>query len=246
VRVNMRIFTLVLVFSFSFLGGSFAASLAEAQKDYLQGDYESAIVKAKTLRVNPDNLYFIGLAYMKINDYKNARIYFRSLVKNFQYSRLYPWGLVRLADTYFFQKEYDDAFSLYKKINEEYITSDIEPRVLLRLAQLASKKGLWQEKNKYINSIKSKYPHCPEMKFVKILESLGDFFTIQVGAFSERKNALSLADELSQDYYSYIIEDKKGSFPIYKVRVGKYKDRFEAQKVFDALLNKGYPAHIYP
>ncbi len=154
--------------------------------------------------------------------------------------------MVRLADTYLLQKEYDDAFSLYKKIKEEYITPEIEPLVLLRLSQVASKKGLWQEKNKYINLIKSKHPNSPEMKFVKILESLGDFFTVQVGAFSERKNALALADELSQDYYSYIIEDKKGSFPIYKVRVGKYKDRFEAQKVFNTLMNKGYPAHIYP
>ena len=84
------------------------------------------------------------------------------------------------------------------------------------------------------------------MKFVKVLDSLGDFFTIQVGAFSERKNALALANELDQSCNSYIVEDRKGSFPIYKVRVGKYKERFEAQKVSKDLLDKGYPARIYP
>ena len=242
----MRIVVLALIFSFSFLSFSFGFSLDDAQKDYLQGNYEEAIKKAAALRENPDNLYFLGLAHIKIGEYQRARGYFRKLIRRFPKSSLYEKGMVRLADTYFLQKEYENAFSLYTDIRKANFSSDNEPLILLRLAQITSRRGQWQEKTKYINIIKSKYPRCPEMKFVKYLDSFGDFFTIQVGAFSERKNALGLADELKQEYTTYIIEDKKDNFPIYKVRVGRYKKRFEAQKVSKKLLDKGYPARIYP
>jgi tetratricopeptide (TPR) repeat protein len=221
-------------------------SLSDAQKDYLYGNYDEALSKAKSLRPTDESLYFLGLVYTKTGDYLKAREYFRKLTHNFPDSRLYAQGLVKLADTYFFQKDYDNAQALYLEIRKRYPDLNTMPVVLLRLAQVSSKKGDWQAKKNYLQLISQKYPGCAEMQYVKEIESYGDFFTIQIGAFSDKKNALYLAQALKEKYNVYVIEDKKQDYTIYKVRVGKYKNRYDAQQTAIDLVNEGYPARIYP
>ena len=220
-------------------------SITDVHKEYLYGSYEEAIRKAKNLRENDEVLYFLGLAYIKTGNYSKARIFLRKLIRRFPNSGFYNSGMIKIADTYFLDKDYPKAKALYLEI-EERLASDGVPLVLLRLAQIASREGRWSEKGKYLRRIKSKYPNASEIKFVKLLEAFGDFFTIQVGAFSVKANARSLVEELKSEYSSYIVEDKKGSYPIYKVRVGRFKSSYEARKVSSRLLNAGYPTRIYP
>lgn len=228
------------------LNHCYAFSLTDAHRDYIRGDYEEAIGKARSLKETDKTLYFLGLVYIKTGNYSKARPFFRKLIKSFPNSGFCGQGMIKLADTYFLQKDYSNAWELYKGIEERRPSLNNMPLVLLRLAQIASRQGNWEEKKKYLKLIKKKYPESSEIKFVSVLEEWGDFFIIQVGAFSDKKNALSLRAELEKDYHVYIAEDKKGSFPLYKVRVGKFKDRYETQKVFLKLRDEGYPARIYP
>ena len=154
--------------------------------------------------------------------------------------------MLKLADTYFLQGDYKEAKKLYIEITRKYPALNKITAVYLRLAQIASRQGDWAGKRQYLELIQGRYPQSSEMKFVKILEDYGDFFTIQVGAFSEKKNALALSEELNKDYTTYIVTDTKGNYPIYKVRVGKYKNRYDVEKVASQLLNKGYPTRIFP
>ena len=242
----MRIINLVLVFVFSLSFSAFPLSITDVHKEYLYGNYEDAIRIAKDLRESDQTLYYLGLSYIKIGDYSKARTSLRRLLRRFTDSSFYEPGMIKLADTYFLEKDYSRAKELYLEIEQRASSEDFMPVVLLRLAQIASRQGKWDEKTKYAKRIKSKYPKASEMKFVKVLEALGDFFTIQVGAFSVRKNALSLVEELEDKYSSYIVKERKGNYLLYKVRVGKFKDRYDAQKVSSKLLNEGYPARIYP
>ena len=242
----MRIINLVLVFVFSLSFSAFPLSITDVHKEYLYGNYEDAIRIAKDLRESDQTLYYLGLSYIKIGDYSKARTSLRRLLRRFTDSSFYEPGMIKLADTYFLEKDYSRAKELYLEIEQRASSEDFMPVVLLRLAQIASRQGKWDEKTKYAKRIKSKYPKASEMKFVKVLEALGDFFTIQVGAFSVRKNALSLVEELKDKYSSYIVKERKGNYLLYKVRVGKFKDRYDAQKVSSKLLNEGYPARIYP
>lgn len=223
-----------------------ALSITDVHKEYIQGNYDEAIRIAKNLRESDDTLYYLGLAYIKIGSYSKARVSLRRLLRRFPSSSFYDPGMVKIADTYFLEKDYLRAKELYLEIEQRSPSGDFMPAVLLRLTQIASRQGKWDERSKYIRRIKSKYPKASEMKFVKVLEALGDFFTIQVGAFSVRKNALLLVEELSQGYSPYIVKEKKGSYLLYKVRVGKFKNRYDVQKVWSELLNQGYPARIYP
>ncbi len=240
----MRFYTFALLLFFS--STALALSITDVHKEYLYGNYEGAIRIAKDLRESDEALYYLGLSYIKIGDYPKARTFLRRLVRRFLDSLFYEPGMVKLADTYFLEDDYSRAKELYLEIEQRYSSDDFMPTVLLRLAQIASRQGKWDEKSKYIKRIKSKYPKASEMKFVKVLEALGDFFTIQVGAFSVRKNALALVEELRDEYSPYIVKEKKGNYLLYKVRVGRFKDRYDAQKVSSKLLNEGYPARIYP
>ena len=241
----MKIISLVLVFIFSISFSGYPLSITDVHKEYLYGNYEEAIGIAKDLRESDEALYYLGLSYIKIGDYPKARTSLRRLLRRFSDSLFYEPGMVKLADTYFFEKDYSRARELYLEIEQRSSSGDFMPSVLLRLTQIASRQGKWDEKTKYIKRIKSKYPKAVEMKFVKVLEDLGDFFTIQVGAFSVEENALALVEEL-KEYSSYIVKEKKGNYLLYKVRVGRFKDRYDVQGVSSKLLDEGYPARIYP
>ncbi|MCF7907477.1 MAG: tetratricopeptide repeat protein [Candidatus Omnitrophica bacterium] len=236
----------LLIFYFCLVANVWAVSLEEAQQDYLLGNYEEAIVKARRLHENDETLYFLGLAYTKTADYERARAYLDKLIDRFPGSDFRNLAMMKLADTYFLQKDYDKAKELYQIIESKCLKLENPSLLFLRLAQIASRRGEWEDKGKYLELIKKKYPNSPEMYFVKTLEEYGDFFTIQVGAFSQKKNAVLLKDEVTCESKAYIVEGKSGAYPIYKVRVGKFKKRYDADKVAQDLRSQGYPASIYP
>jgi len=232
----------ILIYSFPV----YCYNIRDAYEDYLYGDYHEATKKAERLRENDEVLYFLGLIYMKVGEHAKVRNYLRKLLHRYPSSQFYEQGLVKLADTYFLEGDFSKAKELYWDIVQKYPNMQYLPTVYLRLAQIACKEGDWNLKKMYLRMIKDKYPNCSEMKFVEILEDYGDFFTIQIGAFSAEANASTIKNELESKYPVYIVEDKKGGSTLYKVRVGKFKTRDSAKRVFLQLLEQGYPAIIYP
>ena len=72
-------------------------------------------------------------------------------------------------------------------------------------------------------------------------------FTVQVGAFSLRENALRLKERLSRFYQGvYITLLKTRESRYWRVRVGNFKDRGEAKEVADRLAQEGYDVIIVP
>ena len=65
-------------------------------------------------------------------------------------------------------------------------------------------------------------------------------FRVQVLATSTRGNADRLRDELTNEYGEdiYIVFEA----PNYKVRIGNFIDRRQAEKLRIELINKGYPS----
>jgi len=242
----MRIFLLTLATVAMFSQYAFAGALDEAYKNYLSEDYEEAVIKAKNVNANDESLYFLGLVYMKMGNYPQSREYFLKLMQNYPRSSLYQEASLKLADTYFIEGDFPKAKALYKEVEKKYPSSDYRPVIYLKLAQVAEKEGQWDEKKKYLTLLKEKYPSNNEIFVADAGEAKEDFFTIQVGAFSSRKNALNMRNELSVKYDTYLLEEKKENYTLYKVRLGKFKTRKEAEKIWGRLVKQGYPAHIYP
>ena len=73
------------------------------------------------------------------------------------------------------------------------------------------------------------------------------FFTVQVGAFANKANAQKLADELSdKGFDAYVESFDKGITSLYRVRVGKFSSREEAEAVESRLSEQDYPTKIFP
>jgi rare lipoprotein A len=73
----------------------------------------------------------------------------------------------------------------------------------------------------------------------------GGSFTIQVGAFIDRSNAVRLMAELQKTYTAVSITELKTSENIYyRVRVGRFRTREEAYEIASRLAQEGYTAFM--
>ncbi|MCM8823286.1 MAG: SPOR domain-containing protein [Candidatus Omnitrophica bacterium] len=224
-------------------------TLSKVKEAYLRGEYnEAKFLCLDELRnnLNANTLYFAGIICTKLGEFSEARSYFRRILQDFKDSKLYEQTLIKLADTYFLEGNWERSEGLYKDILNRYPHINYKPLVYLRLAQVSAKKGNWDDKNKYLKIIKENYYSSVESKIAEELQKMDNFFTVQIGAFSNRSNALALLKEVSYKYPAYLVEDREESLIFYKVRVGKYVDRLQAESTFYKLKEEGYPARIYP
>ena len=66
-------------------------------------------------------------------------------------------------------------------------------------------------------------------------------FTIQIGAFSDRKNAVKLKTKLEKEYTkAHIQPHDSGRKIYYRVRVGDYANLDEAERFEQKLIKGGY------
>ena len=240
----------LIIFSLVSLQALGSDSLDEAYESYLRGDYSGSIYEALDKNVKPQesdrSFYLLGMSYLKLGDYSTARNYFRKIIKKYPGSKHYYSSLIKLGDAYFLENDFKKALSAYTHALKKHSRISFEPLIYLRLAQIYAKQGEWDKEKKYIRKIKSEFPQSVEMDYARILENRGYFFTVQVGAFSQRANAQGVVKDLKPEYPAYMVKEKAGDLVLYKVRVGKFKDKKPAQDVYDALVDQGYPARIYP
>jgi len=230
------------------IGIAWADSLDRAKKLYLLGEYDNSICELRSSQgmFTKEELYLMGMNYLKVGDYPQARKYFRSILKKYKQTDLYEQAMVKLGDAFFLEGNYDKAENLYENMLEKYSRTRFKPLLYLRLAQISSKDGHWDREKKYIRKIKKDFSQSTERKYADILDDRGYFFTIQVGAFSRKDNAENLAAELKPDFDSYLAREKLGEDFLYKVRVGKYQQRGPAEQDYRKLIDLGLPARIYP
>lgn len=79
------------------------------------------------------------------------------------------------------------------------------------------------------------------------LRAQGRGFTVQVGAFSRKVNALKLKEELSrvcEGVYITVLDTGQGRY--WRVRVGSFPTREEAQVMAERLSSSGYDVLIMP
>ena len=66
--------------------------------------------------------------------------------------------------------------------------------------------------------------------------SAGPVFSVQVGVFAEQANAQRQSDQLlNQGFDAFIYHDETGSRPVWRVRVGRYSGRDQAEALLDRL-----------
>jgi len=223
-----------------------ADNFSDAAKDYIYGDYQDSLNKAQAFKRDPQGMYLMGLNNLKLGDYPKARECFKAVTAAGSSSMFTDQARIKIADTYFLEKNYPVAKKEYLNLQGSPVANNFLSLIYLRLAQIAAKEGNWQEKADYTNKIKAQFPKSAEMKYIEVLEAHGDFFTVQVGAFSSIDNAEAIRKDLKGRYETYVVKDVRPSLTIYKVRVGHFTQRAAAEAVCAKMLNEGFPAIVYP
>jgi len=220
---------------------------------FVLGDYENAAREAaKTLPLasaEKGKLYYIsGTSLNKLGRYEPARENFKSLIENYPKSEYAPLAQLGIADSYYLNEDYRAAAEEYEKYITGYPKSEAAATAYFRLGKCAQKEGRWQSARNYYQKVKTEYPLSFEAQMAS--ETLSEeilYFTVQVGSFGKKSNALKLCDELvKKGYDASILKTQSDGQETYRVRVGRSDARAEAEELAKRLQAEGLPVKILP
>ncbi len=239
-KVVIFILILILKINYSF-------SQDEILLSYLNKEYAKCIslCKEKLKEAEKDFYYYmLGLSYLQTGFLEEAQNVFRKLLKKFPESIFKEEAILGIGDAYLYKEEFTKALKIYKKLLR--FKKDYAP-LHLRIAKTLLKLGDWQKAHEHLVYIISEFPDTYFAKVAKELIEDGLYFKVQVGAFKYKENALNLCKELrKKGFKPYIVKKITPQGVIYRVRIGKEKERKIAEKLKSQLLDLGFPATIYP
>ncbi len=232
---------------------SLAPARAETVEEYfVKGDYENAAregVKGLEASKERDKMYYvIGTSLNKLGRYELAKENFKSLIENYPKSGYAPLAQLGLADSYYLGADYQSAAEAYEKYITGHPKSGADASAYFRLGKCAQKEGKWQSARNYYQKVKDEYPLSFEAQTAS--EALSEemfYFTVQVGSFGKKSNALKLCDKLTKKGYdASILKAQSGGQEAYRVRVGMMSTKSEAEELAKRLQTEGLPVKILP
>ena len=159
----------------------------------------------------------LGDCYLGMRDYEHAAASYRSLIESIPDSQRVPSAYLLFAKSLQSLGKIEEAKTFYQKVTEGYRQS-VEA----------------QQAQQYLNSLALTQPKHVEANLRVRQATL--YFSIQVGAFSRKRNAENLANRLRKKGYSVdIVSPVPGKSRLYKVKVGKFKTRSAALKTAQKL-----------
>jgi len=248
----LLIFLFTIFYSLFTIHCSYAASLKSAEKLFLESNYEAAIRdanealnSARTMSRRSELKYLMAVCHLKINDLEKAEELFGELIEICTTFPICDKAILGMGDVYFAKGDYDKAAEFYLQIKNS--ESEFRPSALYKLIHTSFKKGDLAQGKAYIAELKKNFPKSAEAHMADALDTGDLFFTVQVGAFANKANAQKLADELSdKGFDAYVESFDKGITSLYRVRVGKFSSREEAEAVESRLSEQDYPTKIFP
>jgi len=238
------------------LGRSEAENLYnQAEEYFLNDNYREVIsITGKIISLFPrdrhadDALYLRGLSYLKQARYEQAREDFNQILDEYPRSNLSSEARTSLADSYYLAEDINEAIIRYRQFAIDNPRSPLLCIVYFRLGRSYQKKGRWGEAEYYFKKVYKDYPLSFEAaRAAAILEEDNLYFTVQVGSFREKTNALEVRDRLKKEGQpSYLSQVQQRGELLYRVRVGKFDTRSEAVYTARQLKKKGYLTKIYP
>jgi len=255
-----KLLTLCLcVFVTTQLSFAYALNLDKIKTCFLDGDYKSAITEGEKLiaqdrkGLHSDELYYIlGLSYLKDGNYLRASDIFEIIINEFKNSIFADEAKLALGDTYFLRDDFNRAQDHYKDLLRNNPSTKLKAQIYFRLSQTGFKIGNMRQGKEYLEKLNQEFPLSIEARLSKDLCALPNyssnfFYTVQVGSFSNIRNAKNLLQRLIQkDYPAYIEELSSRGGMSYRVRVGKFDKRQEATNLEQKLIQEGYPTKICP
>jgi tetratricopeptide (TPR) repeat protein len=221
---------------------------------FLSGDYDACIAEGEKLLAGPgysrqmDELYYLlALSYLKQGNYLRSSDIFEIILKEFKDSAYKEAALVGLGDAYFLSNDYTKALAVYQDLLQRYPKTKYAAVAFYRISQCAFKTGVPALGNEYACKLKDTFPLNLEGKVDTDIACPFAYYSVQVGSFSQEKNATNLVRKLSQQGCDAYIDQASGQGkPLYRVRVGKVATQQEAVRLAEELAQQGYPTKVCP
>ncbi|MGE4357125.1 MAG: tetratricopeptide repeat protein [Candidatus Omnitrophota bacterium] len=224
-------------------------------ENFLKGDYYTVIsncegMKKKNLsdKLGAEFYYLMGMSYLYTGDSIFARNSFNFLLEKYPHSDWSDSAKIALGDCFLMERNFTEAVETYQSFIDKNKKSPLLSLAYFKLAETRRKQGLWDDAKKLHEKIKSLFPNSLEAKLSNDILSNNEFFyTLQVGSFINKENALRVVEDLnSQSIPAYISEFVKLGRIYYRVRVGRFLDSEECEKMRKKLIGAGYTPYIYP
>jgi tetratricopeptide (TPR) repeat protein len=240
---------------------AFALNLDKLKSHFLQGDYALAISEGERLLASASAhepeldllYYFLGLSYLKVENYLRASDIFEIILEEFPDTRLREEVRLSLGDSYFLRGDFTRARAYYREALNKNANNKYKALLYYRLSQTGFKEGDTQSAKEYLDKLKSEFPQGFESIIKEDICSLPDvkagvYYSVQVGSFSKSLNARNLTQKLIKEGYSAYTEETfvSDGAKTYRVRVGKLTLLEEAKQLARELTQKGYPTKIRP
>lgn len=226
------------------------ATLQKAWVYYLRGDYKKAIDACRKISTSKmlgeEGHHIMGLSFLKLEDYSEARNNFEFVLENYPGSRREQEVLLGIADSYYLEGRFDKAEEYYLRLLKGFPDTGYSSMAYLRLGESQRRQGEWKEANASFYKIVRDFPFSLEATAAKgYLEKEQAYFSIQVGAFSKRDNAQKLTRLLRKKGFDAFMEKSyKADRLIYRVRVGKFDTSQAVEKEAAKLKKEGFTVRI--
>ena len=229
-----------------------SGSLVKAEQAFLKEDYEEAVIICNAYVTHGDKIddelqYIAGRALLKLGRFAEARNRFSRILNDNDSDIFLDKAYIGLADSYFLEKNYEEAKSYYEKVIGYFPDSGDIHTAYYKLGECHAKLGDRETSKKYYGKLVKSYPESLEAKL--LVGEKSDFVTycVQLGSFTKWKNAKNLHDELKKKGFDVnIVTARVGDSRFYRVRVGQYNRFSDAEDKARELRNKGYAVKIYP
>ncbi|MFA4989172.1 MAG: tetratricopeptide repeat protein [Candidatus Omnitrophota bacterium] len=240
-----------------FTANCYALNLDNLKANLIKGDYQAAINEGEKLVVqdpHSDELYYLlGLSYLKAGDYLRSAGTFELIIQEFSGSRFKEEARLGLGDAYLLRNDLARAEESYHELLKSNPDTRLKAQLFYRLSEISFKQGEADQGQDYLAKLKEDYPLNPEVRQNRDIwpvekNSPGFYYSVQVGAFSNPRNAAQLKQKLLSSGYPAYIEEAPGpaGSKNYRVKVGKLNSRPEAENLNKKLKAQGYPTKICP
>ncbi|MBI2870821.1 MAG: SPOR domain-containing protein [Candidatus Omnitrophica bacterium] len=231
------------------------ALYARVHQAYLAGDFKRVVEEANLYlerdardRRADEVLHLRALARLSNGETRLAREDLLHLKDFYPKSGRRDQVYLDLGQCYALEGENGQAINIWKQGLLEHPSTPYRVLYLDRLARAHATRGEFSEARRYFEEVTRVNPQSAEaLKARKLLQENELYFTVQVGSFSQANNANKLIEELrALGVDPELSTVARGSRTLYRVRVGRFDARTDAERLASRLRRQGYLTKIFP
>jgi tetratricopeptide (TPR) repeat protein len=223
-------------------------------------DYQRLLRAYPHSALRAEAYYWLASSKLAIGAADSAAFYFSRVIDEHAGSSMISWAKMGLVDAYYIQQDFPRARSHCQRFMETYSQSHLVPMALFRLAEIYDALGEREKAIETMGRLVRSHPDTYQGKQAQrqLTEwdwtggeeqqqgPMGGNYTVQVGAFSKRANALNLQGQLRSWGYPVELVKRAGQHrTLYLVWTGHYETREEALQAAKELeKERGLPFQI--